>query len=58
MMVSTNLLGRVQATFLQKLLLPIFQKTSLLTKKFLNTILLPLPLSHPLKIQAQNVLNI
>ena len=52
-MVSTNLPGRVQTTFLQKLLLPIFQKTSLLTKNFLNTILLPPPLSHPPKLQAQ-----
>jgi len=35
MMVSTNLPGRMQTTFLQKLLLPIFQKKSLLTKRFL-----------------------
>jgi len=46
MMVSTNLPGRMQTTFLQKLLLPIFQKKSLLTKRFLKTTFLPLPLSH------------
>ena len=43
---------------LQKLLLPIFQKKPLLTKKFLNTILLPLPLCHPPKLQAQNILSV
>ena len=56
-MASTNLHGRIQTKVLQKLFLPIFQKKPLLTKKFLKTILLPLPLSHPQKIEAQNVLN-
>jgi len=38
--------GMMQTTFLQKLLLPIFQKKSLLTIRFLKTTFLPLPLSH------------
>ena len=47
MMASTNLRGRMQTKFL----LPIFQKKPLLTKKFLKTTVLPLPLSHPPKPQ-------
>jgi len=44
--------------FLQKLLLPIFQKKPLLTKIILKTTLLPLPLSHPPKPPVENVLNV
>jgi len=35
-----------------------FKRNHFSPKKFLNTILLPLPLSHPPKFQAQNVLNV
>jgi len=55
---STNLQGSIIITFLQQLLLPIFQKKPLLPIKFLKTNLLPLPLSHPLNLQAQNILNV
>ena len=57
-MASINPHGRIQTKILQKILRPIFQKKPLLTKKFLNTILLPLPLSHSPKLQPQNVLNV
>jgi len=58
MIVSTNLQGRIKIIFLQQLLLPIFQKKSLLPITFLKTNLLPLPLSHPPNLQAQNDLNV
>jgi len=38
---------------LQQLLLPLLQKKPILSKKFLNTTFLPLPLSHPPKLQHQ-----
>ena len=55
-MASTNFHGRIKTKFLQKLFFPIFQKKPLLTIEFLKTNLPSLPLSHPPKPQAQNVL--
>jgi len=47
---STNLQGRMQTTFIRKLLLPIFQKKSLHTKRFLKITFSPLQLSHQPKL--------
>jgi len=57
-MISINLHGRIKTKFLQKLLLPIFQRKQLLTIKFLKTTLPSLPLSHSRKPQTKNVLNV
>ena len=57
-MSSTNLHGRLKTKFLQKLILPISQKKPLLTIEFLKKNLPPLPLSHPPKLQVENVSNV
>jgi len=54
MMASTNLHARIKTELLRKLFLP----KPLLTIEFLKTTLPSLPLSHPPKLQAQNVLNV